>query len=158
MTLSTSVTTELMDQVQKLLTESTTIAVVGLSPKTHRASYDVAAYMQAHGYRIVPINPRETGNMILGETCYSNLIEASKVHRIDIVDCFRNADDIPPIANEAIQIAARGLWMQSGIVNIAAAKNAQQAGLIVVMDRCLKVEHWRYLLTTEAHLLKVNEL
>ena len=132
--------------IPALLNESKTIAVVGLSPKTHRASYDVAAYIQAHGYRIVPINPCEAGKTILGERCYVNLLEAGKQHQIDIVDCFRNTDDIPPIAEEAIQIAARCLWMQSGIVNDAAALLAEDAGVFVVMDRCLKVEHHRYLI------------
>ncbi|MFZ6861927.1 CoA-binding protein [Undibacterium sp. Ji67W] len=128
-----------------LFRQTKTIAVVGLSPKTHRASYAVAAYMQAHGYRIIPINPREAGKTILSEGCYADLAEARQHHHIDIVDCFRSADDIPPIAEAAIQIGARCLWMQSGIVNIDAARSAHEAGLQVVMDRCLKIEHQRFL-------------
>lgn len=129
------------DAISALLKSSKNIAVVGLSPKQHRASYMVAAYMQAHGYRIIPINPGYAENLILGEFCYPDLLEASREHSIDIVDCFRNADDIPPIAEQAMTIAATCLWMQSGIVNVAAAAALQSAGVFVVMDRCLKIEH-----------------
>ena len=127
--------------IAEILSKSKTIAVVGLSSKTSRASHGVAAYMQAHGYRIVPVNPREAGNIILGEHCYPDLIAAAAEHRIDIIDCFRNAADIPPIVEEAIQIAAPYLWMQSGIVNTEAAASAEAAGIRVVMDRCIKIEH-----------------
>ncbi|MQR01035.1 CoA-binding protein [Glaciimonas soli] len=122
------------------------IAVVGLSDKPHRASYSVSRYMQEHGYRIVPINPRHAGELILGEHCYANLFEAAKVlaagdHKISIVNCFRKAEDIPPIVGEAIMIDADCIWMQLGISNQAAADKATKAGLQVVMDRCIKVEH-----------------
>ena len=137
-----------MADIADLLRQTKTIAVVGLSPKTHRASYVVAAYLQAHGYRIIPINPREAGKTILSERCYANLAEARQQHQIDIVDCFRSSDDILPIAEVAIEIAARCLWMQSGIVNRDAAQVAHEAGLIVVMDRCLKTEHQRFLMST----------
>ncbi|MBC3862057.1 CoA-binding protein [Undibacterium jejuense] len=140
-----------MADIADLLRKSKTIAVVGLSPKIHRASYSVAADMQAHGYRIIPINPREAGKMILSERCYADLAEAQQHHHIDIVDCFRSADDIPPIAQAAIQIGARCLWMQSGIVNIDAARSAHEAGLIVVMDRCLKIEHQRLLVNINTY-------
>ncbi|MFZ6688831.1 CoA-binding protein [Undibacterium sp. SXout11W] len=140
-----------MANIADLLRISKTIAVVGLSPKTHRASYSVAAYMQSHGYRIIPINPREAGKTILSELCYADLAEARQHHHIDIVDCFRSADDIPPIAEAAIQIGAPCLWMQSGIVNIDAAQSAYQAGLIVVMDRCLKIEHHRLLVNINTY-------
>ncbi|MFZ6777616.1 CoA-binding protein [Undibacterium sp. Ji83W] len=129
------------DLITSILGSSKIIAVVGLSSKTSRPSHGVAAYMQAHGYRIIPVNPREAGNVILGEYCYPDLITAAAEHRIDIVDCFRNAADIPPIVEEAIQIAAPYLWMQSGIVNEAAAARAEAAGIKVVMDRCIKIEH-----------------
>lgn len=129
------------DAISALLKSSKNIAVVGLSPKQHRASYMVAAYMQAHGYRIIPVNPGYAGELILGECCYPGLIEASSEHAIDIIDCFRNADDISPIAEQAIAISAPCLWMQSGIVNVAAAAALQSAGVFVVMDRCLKIEH-----------------
>lgn len=127
--------------ISALLNSSKNIAVVGLSPKQHRASYMVAAYMQAYGYRIIPVNPVYAGDMILGELCYPDLIEAAVVNSIDIVDCFRNADDIPPIAEQAKTISAPCLWTQSGIVNANIAAELQAAGMFVVMDRCLKIEH-----------------
>jgi predicted CoA-binding protein len=133
-------------QIQVLLETSKTIAVVGLSPKQERASLRVAQYLQAHGYRIVPVNPQYAGTQILGEAVYATLQEAAAAMEadgvtIDIVDCFRRAEDIMPIAHEAIAIGARCLWLQSGIVNDEAQALAQHAGLDVVMDRCTKVEH-----------------
>jgi predicted CoA-binding protein len=116
-----------------------TIAVVGLSPKPHRDSYRVSQYMQARGYRIVPINPN--ANEVLGEKAYASLTEAAAHERIDLVNCFRNAEDIPPIAAEAIAIGAKGLWLQIGVSHDDAAAQAQAAGLAVVQDRCLMVEH-----------------
>ena len=116
-----------------------TIAVVGLSPKPHRDSYRVSQYMQARGYRIVPINPNATE--VLGEKAYASLTEAAAHERIDLVNCFRNAEDIPPIAAEAIAIGAKGLWLQIGVTHDDAAAQAQAAGLAVVQDRCLMVEH-----------------
>jgi uncharacterized protein len=122
-----------------------TIAVVGLSPKVHRDSYEVAEYMQSQGYRIIPINPVAAASKtpILGETVYATLVEAAKVEKIDMVDCFRNSDDIPPIATEAVQIKAQVLWMQLGIENDAAKTKAVEAGLSVVENRCLLIEHRR---------------
>ena len=123
-----------------------TVAVVGLSPRPERDSHEVAQYLQSHGYRIVPINPGAAGQSILGETCYGTLTEAAAALapqnvEIEIVDCFRKSEDIGPIADEAIAIAANCLWMQLGVSNAAAAARAEHAGLIVVMNRCLKLDH-----------------
>jgi uncharacterized protein len=122
-----------------------TIAVVGLSPKAHRDSYEVAEYMQSQGYRIVPINPvaAASNTPILGEKVYATLLEAAKVEKIDLVDCFRNSADIPPISTEAVQIKAQVLWMQLGIDNDMAKAEATAAGLAVVQNRCLLIEHKR---------------
>ena len=132
-------------EILHILKSCKTIAVVGLSPKAHRDSYEVAEYMQSQGYRIVPINPvAAASNMpILGEIVYATLTEAAKVEKIDMVDCFRNSADIPPIATEAVQIRAQVLWMQLGIENEAAKAEALAAGLTVVEDRCLLIEHRR---------------
>jgi predicted CoA-binding protein len=125
--------------IRQSLAHCHTIAVVGLSPKPHRDSFRVAKYMQDHGFRIVPINP--TVAEVLGETSYPSLIEAAKHVRIDMVNCFRNSQDIPPIAAEAIAIGAKSLWLQIGVVHDAAAQQATEAGLMVVQNRCLMVEH-----------------
>lgn len=121
------------------------IAVVGLSNRPERPSYDVTAYMQRQGYRIVAVNPMYAGQQILGEHCYASLTEAAQALagqvRIDIVDCFRKSTDIPPVVDEAIAIGAACVWMQQGIVNDAAAAKAEAAGLKVIMDRCIKVDH-----------------
>jgi uncharacterized protein len=122
-----------------------TIAVVGLSPKAHRDSYEVAEYMQSQGYRIIPINPvaAASNTPILGEKVYAGLLEAAKVEKIDLVDCFRNSADIPPIASEAVHIKAQVLWMQLGIENESAKAEAEAAGLAVVENHCLLIEHKR---------------
>ncbi len=125
--------------VRQSLANCKTIAVVGLSPKPHRDSFRVAKYMQEHGFRIVPINPNAPE--VLGEKAYTSLTEAAQHERIDMVNCFRNSDDIPPIAAEAIAIGAKSLWLQIGVVNDAAAKQATDAGLVVVQNLCLMVEH-----------------
>lgn len=122
------------------------IAIVGLSSKPDRPSYGVARYMQERGYRIIPVNPMHVGAHILGEHCYANLYDAAKAlaaenQKIDIVDCFRKAEDIPPIVGEAIMIDARCIWMQLGIVNEAAAAKARANGIQVEMDSCIKIEH-----------------
>jgi uncharacterized protein len=124
------------------------IAVVGLSNKPERPSYGVARYMQEHGYRIIPVNPMHVGTHILGEHCYKDLYQAAEVLAVDnlkieIVNCFRKANDIPPIVGEAIMIGASCVWMQLGIVNQHAADKAVKAGLTVVMDSCIKIEHAR---------------
>ena len=127
------------DAIRQSLAQCKTIAVVGLSPKPHRDSFRVAKYMQDHGFRIVPINPNATE--VLGEKAYASLTEAAQHERIDMVNCFRNAEDIPPIAAEAIAIGAKSLWLQIGVVNDSAAKQATDAGLVVVQNLCLMVEH-----------------
>lgn len=135
-----------MRSIPQILNESRTIAVVGLSSKPERASHEVAAYLQAHGYRIVPVNPSYEGQQILGETVYASLQDAANAlapggQRIDIVDCFRKSEDIPPLVRDAIAIRAGCLWMQLGIENQQAADLARAAGLDVVMDHCIKIEH-----------------
>ena len=127
--------------IRQSLENCKTIAVVGLSPKPHRDSFRVAKYMQDQGFRIVPINPNI--DEVLGEKAYASLTQAAQFERIDLVNCFRNSEDIPPIATEAVAIGAALLWLQIGVVNDAAAEHAQAAGLIVVQDRCLMVEHAR---------------
>ncbi|MGB4116464.1 MAG: CoA-binding protein [Polaromonas sp.] len=127
--------------VLDVLSHCRTIAVVGLSPKPERASFDVARYMQAHGYRIIPINPNAGVADILGEKVYASLLQASQIETIDLVNCFRNSEDIPPIVDEAIAINAKAVWMQLGIAHTDAAAKAQTAGLKVVQNRCLKIEH-----------------
>jgi predicted CoA-binding protein len=129
--------------IEHLLKTAKTIAVVGLSPKVARASYEVAEYMQRSGYRILPINPSRAGSVILGEHCYASLAEAVSATglKIDIVNCFRKSEDIPPIVDEAIAVGAGCVWMQLDIMNEAAAQLAEKAGLYVIMDKCLKIEH-----------------
>ena len=127
--------------LRRILARSRTLAVVGLSAQWYRPSYFAAKYMQDHGYRIVPVNPRY--EEVLGQKCYPDL--RSIPHPVDLVDCFRKASDIPPLAEDAIAIGAKVLWMQLGIVNEAAAQLAVAAGLDVVMNRCVKIEHARIL-------------
>jgi predicted CoA-binding protein len=126
--------------IQRVLNGASTIAVVGLSPNELRASNFVGYYLQRHGYRVIPVNPRETE--ILGEQSYPSLLEVS-VH-VDIVDVFRAPDALPDIAREAVAVHAGALWCQFGVVNEEAARIAEDGGVTVVMDRCLKVEHARY--------------
>jgi uncharacterized protein len=127
--------------LRRILLRSRTLAVVGLSAQWYRPSYFAAKYMQDHGYRIIPVNPRY--DEVLGEKCFPDL--RSIPEPVDLVDCFRKAGDIPPLADEAIAIGAKVLWMQLGIVNEAAARRASAAGLDVVMNRCVKIEHARIL-------------
>jgi len=127
------------ETVNTILDNCRTVAVVGLSPKTHRDSFGVARYMQAHGWRIVPVNPK--ASVILGEKVYPSLTEAARHEHIDLVNCFRNSADIPPIVDEAIAIGAKAIWMQLGIEHAAAAERARAAGLLVVQNRCLKIDH-----------------
>lgn len=135
-----------MRSIKDILQNSKTIAIVGLSSKTDRDSFIVARYLQSHGYRVVPVNPTYAGTEILGQEVYGSLQQAADAlaaqgQQIDIVDCFRKSDDIPPVAREAVAIRARVLWMQLGVDNQAAADLAGAAGLDVVMDRCIKIEH-----------------
>ena len=128
-----------------LLRDAKTIAVVGLSAKPERASYQVAAYLQQHGYRVIAVNPSQNGAIILGEVCYATLQDAVAATglKIDIVDCFRKSEDIAPIVEDAIAIGAACVWMQLDIYNELAATCARDAGLQVVMDKCIKIEHAR---------------
>lgn len=128
-------------QLDALLARSRIIAVVGLSDRPERPSHEVAAYLQAQGYRIIPVNPSHAGQRILGELCYPDLHAAAAQQHIDIVDCFRRTEHIAPLAQAAIAIGAGCLWLQLGIVHAEAARSAEQAGLAVVMDKCLKIEH-----------------
>ena len=126
-----------MDEIRKILTESKTIAVVGLSPKQDRPSYKVASYLKSKGYRIIPVNPN--ADQILGEKSYPGLVSIPE--KIDVVDIFRKSGDVPPVVDEAIKAGAKAVWMQEGIVNEPAAQKARSAGLLVVMDRCMLKEH-----------------
>ncbi|MEO8249767.1 MAG: CoA-binding protein [Burkholderiales bacterium] len=121
-----------------ILARPGTIAVVGLSPSPARTSHRVSLFMQSHGWRIVPVNPN--AEEALGEKAYPSLAEAARHERIDIVNCFRKSEDIPPIVDDAIASGAKVLWMQLGITNEAAAARARAAGMTVVQDRCIKVE------------------
>ena len=127
------------ETIRHILRTCRTVAVVGLSPKPHRASFEVARYMQAQGWRIIPINPNATE--ILGEKAYPSLVEAARHERIELVNVFRNSVDVPPVAADAIAIGAQALWLQVGIENGPAAAAAQAAGLRVVQNKCLMVEH-----------------
>lgn len=127
--------------IRRILLESHTIAVVGLSAQWYRPSYFAAKYMQDHRYRIIPVNPNYA--QILGEKCYRNLTEIDE--SIDIVDCFRKPAEMPSIARDAAARRARVLWMQLGIFNDEAERIASAAGLDVVVNRCVKIEHARIL-------------
>jgi uncharacterized protein len=127
-----------VDPILKLLRDSKTIAVVGLSSNPRRPSYDVAAYMQAAGYRIIPVNPNETE--VLGEKSYAGLEDVPGP--VDIVDVFRRPEDVPPVVDSAVAIGAKALWLQQGITSPASEK-ARAAGMFVVEDACLLVEHKR---------------
>lgn len=129
------------DTVATILRTLRTVAVVGLSPRPERASHEVAQYMQAQGWRIVPVNPQAAGQTLLGETVYPSLREAARHHTIELVNCFRNSADIPPVVDEAIAIGARAVWMQLGVQHDGAAARARAAGLLVVQNRCLKIDH-----------------
>lgn len=128
-----------ISELRRILKTGRTCAVVGLSAEWHRPSYFAAKYLQQHGYRIVPVNPRY--GEILGERCYPNL-EAIP-HPVDLVDVFRRTQDVLPIARQAVAIGAKCLWQQIGIRNLEADALAREAGLDSVMDRCVKIEHAR---------------
>ena len=128
-----------INTLRRILRETRTIAVVGLSADWFRPSYFAAKYMQEHGYRIIPVNPKYSE--ILGQKCYRALEEIPE--KVGIVDVFRKAADVPPIAESAIAIGARVLWQQLGVRNEAADARARAAGLETVMDRCVKIEHGR---------------
>jgi predicted CoA-binding protein len=126
--------------IQRVLHTARTIAIVGLSPNELRASYFVGYYLRRHGYRVVPVNPRETE--ILGEKSFRSLADVPGP--IDIVNVFRAPDAVPAIAHEAVKIRAGSLWCQFGVINQEGAQIAEAGGMSVVMDRCIKVEHARY--------------
>jgi len=128
-----------MNQISEILHTARTIAVVGLSGKRYRPSYGVAEYMKSAGYRIIPVNPQE--QQVLGETCYPDLDSVPEA--IDIVDIFRRSEFVPEIVEAAIRKGARVIWMQEGVVHEDAARRAQEAGLTVVMDRCILKDHRR---------------
>ncbi len=125
--------------IPELLRSARTIAVVGLSGKPWRPSHGVAEYMQRAGYRIIPVNPNETE--VLGEKAYPHLEAVPE--KVDIVNVFRRSEYVPEIVEAAIRIGAPAIWLQEGVVNEAAAERARQAGLFVVMDRCILKEHRR---------------
>jgi len=125
--------------LQRLFETVRTIAVVGCSPKPERPGHYVAKYLQDLGYRIIPVNPGQTE--ILGEKCYASLRDIPEP--VDMVDCFRRAEDIPPVVEDAIAIGAKFVWMQLGIVNEDAAQRAIDAGIEVVMDHCPKIDYPR---------------
>lgn len=131
---------------EQILKSAKTVAVVGMSNKPERASYEVAAYLQSQGYEILPVNPAYAGQQILGRTVYATLQEAAAEvakdgRRIDVVDVFRKSEDVPPVAKDAIDVRAGTLWMQLGIENRSAADMARAAGLDVVMNHCMLIEH-----------------
>ena len=126
--------------IQRVIHTATTIAIVGLSNNELRASYFVGYYLKRHGYRVIPVNPRETE--ILAETCYASLLDVPE--RVDVVNVFRAPDALPGIARDAATIGAGALWCQFGVINEQGARIAEETGLTVIMDRCLKIEHARY--------------
>jgi len=127
--------------LRRILRSTRTIAIVGLSAEWHRPSYFVAKYMQQHGCRIVPVNPRYAGTAVLGEPCFGRLEDIP--FAVDMVDVFRKPADVPPIATSAVAIGAKVLWQQLGVANLEADAIARAAGLDSVMVRCVKIEHAR---------------
>ncbi len=127
-------------KIQRVLHGARTIAIVGLSKNELRASYFVGYYLKRHGYRVIPVNPRE--ERILGETCYPSLTDVPEP--VDVVNVFRAPDALPGIAREAAAMNAGALWCQFGVINEEGARIAEDAGATVIMDRCLKIEHARY--------------
>lgn len=125
--------------LRDILGRARTVAVVGLSRNWHRPSNFAAKYLMDHGYRVIPVNP--VYDEVLGEKCYPSLREVPEA--VDMVNCFRRAEDLAPLVDDAIAIGARVFWIQLGIVNLEEARRAQAAGLEVIMDRCIKIEHAR---------------
>src|SRR5579862_3384787 len=128
------------EKTRRILRRYRVIAVVGLSAQWHRPSYFAAKYLQEHGYRVIPVNP--TYDTILGEKCYKRLSDIPE--KVEVVDCFRKSSEIPAIADEAIAIGAKVLWMQLGVENAEARAKAEAAGLEVIENRCMKIEHGRF--------------
>jgi predicted CoA-binding protein len=127
--------------IQSILHNAKTIAIVGLSPNDLRASHFVGFYLKRHGYKVIPVNPR--ADEILGEKSYASLTDIPE--HVDVVDVFRAPEAVPEIAREAVAIGAGALWLQYGVISPEGVKIAEDGGLDVVMDRCLKVEHARYM-------------
>jgi uncharacterized protein len=127
--------------IQSIINRMKTVAIVGLSPNELRASYFVGYYLRRHGFEVIPVNPREES--IMGVTSYPSLGDVAE--KIDVVDVFRAPDAVPAIAREAVDVGAGALWLQYGVISPDGAQTAEDGGLDVVMDRCLKVEHARYL-------------
>jgi predicted CoA-binding protein len=125
------------EEIRTLLTNAKTIAMVGASSNSDKASYGIMQKLQRAGYHVIPVNPRE--EKVLGEKAYPSLADVPE--RIDIVDVFRRSEDTPPIADEAVRIGAKALWLQTGIVNEGAAARAKAGGLMVVMDACIGATH-----------------
>jgi predicted CoA-binding protein len=128
----------------RLLTTYRTIAMVGLSSDPMRPSHFAAIYMLAEGYDVIPVNPRYAGQTILGQPVVASLLDIPRERNVGIVDVFRKPDEIPPLVDQAVAIGAKVFWMQLGIVNEEAARLARSAGLEVVMNRCVKIEHARF--------------
>ena len=131
--------TDDISTLRRILRDCRTIAIVGLSPEWHRPSHFAAKYLQVHGYRVIPVNPRCAE--ILGERCSPDLLEIPE--SVDMVDVFRRTDDVLAVAHQAIEIKARCLWQQIGVVNLEADRLAREAGMDTVMNRCVKIEHAR---------------
>ena len=129
-----------MSTEEEILKSSRVIAVVGLSPKPDRPSHRVASYLKENGYRIIPVNPQQ--KEILGEPSYPDL--GSIPQPVDVVDIFRRSEEVPDIVEEAIKIGARAVWLQEGVINERAATRAKEAGLLVVMDKCMFKEHQKW--------------
>ncbi|MCY7387400.1 MAG: CoA-binding protein [Burkholderiales bacterium] len=125
--------------LRRILKQNHVVAVVGLSANWWRPSYFVAKYLKENGYRVIPVNPAY--QEVLGEKCYATLLDVPD--KIDMVDCFRKSEEIPALAADAMRVGAKCLWMQLGVINEAAGASAKAAGLDVVMDRCVKIEHGR---------------
>ncbi|WP_298725505.1 CoA-binding protein [uncultured Ferrovibrio sp.] len=140
------------DYIRSILRKVNVIAMVGASANWNRPSYFAMKYLQQKGYRVIPVNPKEAGKEILGERAYAALTDIPV--KVDMVDCFRASEAIPPIAEDAIKIGAKVLWMQLGVRNDEAARKAEAAGLQVVMNRCPKIEYGR--LSQEIGWMGVN--
>ena len=135
-----------MSDEEKILNTYRTVAVVGLSPKAERPSHRVATYLREQGYRIIPVNPKE--KEILGETSYPDL--ASIPDPIEVVEIFRGSEEVLPIVEEAVKAGAKAIWMQEGVINEEAAASAREAGLMVIMDKCMLKEHIRLRVNADA--------
>jgi len=134
------VTSAEAERITRLLQTAKTIAVVGLTDSPLRPSYGVSSYMQSQGYRIIPVNPNVSES--LGERAYSTLLEVPD--KIDIVNIFRRPEAVPEVVDQAIELRVPAIWMQEGVIHEAAAEKARQAGIFVVMDKCILKEHRRY--------------